>query len=203
MSVDGIGGGAAVSARPGVQDNGNYAALSPEMLLVYCENALGGVDATMGRLFKEQEQQRDKQVILNNLATHFGNLKDGDAVKNEARVNSDAKDPIAKAIKDANDKGLDQTFIDQLNKMQQKFDETFNPGSKGAKNEDDKIPPVVINDWISQVNAKSKEGEDASQMGMMQLQSLVSKRQQITTLVTNMLSSLNDTAKSVAGNIGR
>jgi hypothetical protein len=42
-----------------------------------------------------------------------------------------------------------------------------------------------------------------SDLAMIQIQSLMSQRQQVVTMVTNMMQSLGDTSKNVANNIGK
>jgi hypothetical protein len=175
----------------------NYAgAVTPDTLLLYCSTRIRSIDEQVQTQFKKQEQYRAVTSDVNQIQADFvaqsqrtdradGLTGDGDFCKNE-----EAK--IDNAIKDA-PPGSDA--YNRLVAMKASLHST-GAGSDNLLSKDE------AKDYAEQLGSLSKDLGSSAELDMINLQSLMSQRQTAIQMITNMVSSLGESQKSIAQKIG-
>ena len=175
--------------------------LTPDSLLAYCETRMRSLDGDIQKHFRTQQSNiADSQAIdelLQDFKKAFSEAKKddkglvelsgGDGVAVHAngdlwnQVESKIQDPSAKAAiakfrtawQTAHDKGGKVTFDDVQRQILEPLD-----SAKGALRQ-------------------------GNEMGMIQLQAIMSQRQTAGQMTTNLVQSLGEQMKSITGNIGK
>ena len=184
--------------------------LTPDALMAYCETRLRGLDDQMQKAFEEQQKSNAAQELLGKLQAdiHFAvpdhtldvSLKNGNGFPNnpndynqlknaydtlEAKIKTlDPRDPLAQKLTQiANNLGSDKSgsFVPSLKSM-------------------------TTDDWNSMVtgalSSAAKDLSSSSELSMINLQSLMSQRQQAIQVCTNLVQSLGDQCNKIAENVG-
>lgn len=182
---------------PGARTNGTFVFLSSEMLMQYCGAQLKSLDTKIGTVFQAQEGMNEDTEVLGNLSTFMSDQSSEAKCKDPAT----ARAIVAKyeeAIAAAKNPGVKEKLGDQLAQMK-------NGGinAPGAKLNPGQIHVEAVGTAISQLKTLSQSVANDSQLNMVQLGDLVSKRQQALQMCTNLMSSLSDAAKAIIQNMGR
>lgn len=170
--------------------------LSPEGLLIFCQAQLGALDKTIQERMAGQRNLIAKQNALTELRTALstaGLSENGpeanlsDAQMHQLNLAFDA------AIAKAGQMG-DRAMVQKLTELKN------GPLHQG---DDFKLNAGEMKAMFGSIDGMVNEGRSGAELNMIEIQSLVSKRATALQLTTSMLSSTNESAKSIAGNIGR
>jgi hypothetical protein len=197
----------APSTLPGGADAATN--LTPEALMIYLQTRLGGLDEQINLMFKKQQNMNRIRQDLNAIQKALQSLKNDPADKNaqgskhpDATKNgkpdlslcADYERQILQAIADI--KELDPALGARLE---------AELGKEGFILHDlnGQYLTSEVKNTIDYLNTEVSRLESSAQLEMIQLQSLMSNRQTAIQLSTNLISALNESTKSIAGNIGR
>jgi len=181
---------------PGVKANGGFVHLSPELLLEFCDKRLKEIDRQVGDVFRAQDAMNGDAEVLGDLASTLS----------ERNNIAKAKDPkTATEIIEAFDKAILQAQSPDLKKDLAEQLAAFRGGVNApeANDQPGQAHIEAIADAGNRVTTLQKDISNDSQLNMVMLQELVSKRQQALMMCTNLMASLSEAAKAVAQNIGR
>lgn len=203
--------------------------LSPEMLLAYCSSRLNALDSTIDQYFKDQQTKNAAmkacsalQAKLGRWSSHWdskeltkpenaGNLQDHANMANDIlEVYRSTNDPEVKAACEAAFKNVtgrelrDYTPAGHLQagNTQGGFVVTAEDIKKSA--EQGHIPAADTTQWASVIESVKSVQQGLSkgaEMNMIQLQSLVSQRQLAVQLTTQLMQTIHESSKQIAGNI--
>jgi hypothetical protein len=170
------------------------AGLSPEGLLLFCQSQLGDLDQKIQQGMTQQKKMVALQNSIGNiksLLTEVG-LRGKEVVKLTPQQKEDITKAFDQAIKEAKSMGdSDAAKAIESAKSQFLLDDNFFVGGDETK---------AMNDALDTAVGSARSG---AELQMIELQGLMSKRATALQLTTNMLNSVNEGAKSIAGNIGR
>ena len=168
--------------------------VSPEALMAYCRTQITGIDGQVKDYFEKQQKNAAAQQALNKIQSSLpARDENGDInpLTDEKKVELKLEFDAAKqAYQDA---GLPTDTLDDLEK---KFTATG-----GAPGSDSIISAEELTKCDQQFKSLQSDLGTSSQLDMISLQELMSRRQAAIQLTTNLVSTFNDTAKSVIGNI--
>lgn len=179
--------------------------LTPDSLLLYCETRLRGLDTDIQKQFAEQRKNQATikvlQDLMSKIKTAAGEVQD----KDEFGF-------YAMAARMEQDSGFSpsnpQVWTEAINSVD-------DPQAKAAMK-------AAVTTWIA-MNGKggtikfadlqhsildpldnARQGlSQGSELGMIQLQSMMSQRQTAVQLTTNLVQSLGEQMKQITGNIGK
>lgn len=184
--------------------NKDYVPLTVESLLVFCQTRLRDLDTKIQTGMTKQQDRISLQDAVNEIKsftagrTTLGIESDGKWSQN-ADTLAKAREQVAagNALFDAAIEKAriadDQPLVDALLKERAKWD----CGSDGIVTKEEM---EGVNKGLDLIN--SGLGAE-NEMQMIGLQSLISKRATALQLTTNMLNTLNESQKTIAGNVGR
>jgi hypothetical protein len=191
--------------------------LSPQSLVAYCDSRLSSLDSEMQQIFNQQQLTANTTTALSQVADDLNNLPQatGDSssptisvtAAQAAKIQSD----YLAAINAAKAQGTSGSALAyQLEEDLRTFLQPFagNPNAL-ALGERVKFPQTGSwSDSASSITNLSQnlktDGSDIdsdSQMGMINLQSLMSQQQTAVELSTNMIQTLSQTAQNIAANM--
>lgn len=191
--------------------------LTPEMLLVYCQSRLGTLDDQIQSLMKEQERNGKRAADMTKLLS----AANRPSVTNTAEIGTKAGTSEREASK-ANE--LRDVYLNSDDpEVKQAAAEEFRitTGQDIADYPEGKdVTAANMEQWANTYQvpgdnetAKAKrldtyknelaELNNGAELKMIELQGLISKRQLAVQLTTQGLQTLNETSKSIVGNIGR
>jgi hypothetical protein len=204
-------GGASISAVPTTMDFG-AGAVSPEAILEYCSMRLNDIDGQVDKLMTQQDKANSVSTNLDAINEDLQKYTDGYNVtgvggdnskvgttcdqKTIEDMQSDVDSHYQAAIDAANDSG-DSTLAATLTTAQNTFDST----TKTSQGGDDCMSAKEISDTMDGIKNAESDSSNNSQMVMLNLQQLLSSRQQIITMASNMTQTTDDTDKAVINNI--
>jgi hypothetical protein len=196
--------------------------LSPDALMAYCQSRLDSIDGQVSTLFKSQQQNASATEQIDKV---IAGLKEYDAsdVKDAAtckKLESEFQGLIQSL------KNSDPT-CPELPALTQTYNDMVWSGDGGAQHTSSTNPsdPDFIDEGLYPPNQLGPQGDkilqsqelqgyaqalsDAaanlnsnSELGMVQIQSLMSQRQTAVSLTTNLVQSLGDQENKIADNIG-
>lgn len=189
--------------------------LTPETLLLYCSSRLGSLDEQIQSIMKEQDRSGTRAAQLTKLIAaanrpSVGNVseirtKPGTAEREAVKANElldvyrNSDDPavLEKAAAEFRiTTGRDVTEFPEGTVISADNMKFYSWGMSGD-NETDKSKRLdTYKNELSVLN-------NGAEMKMIELQGLISKRQLAVQLTTQGLQTLNETHKTIAGNIGR
>ena len=167
--------------------------LTPDALMAYCSSRLRGLDDQVHAAFAQQEKANQDSAVLTkvniNIPDHeldMGNDDDRGTVENAIdqlkAAENNVQDPTAKSAL--------QGEIDTLNGY---LSDSNNP----------KIPiDDFKKDTSDAVQKIQQDINSGAELSMINLQSLMSQRQEAIQLSTNLVQSLGDQANKIAENVG-
>ena len=166
--------------------------LTPDAMLVYCQSRLDGINTQCRDIMTRQEKNSRSQGALGDLQSALVQHQDG---YNDAKVHQKLVDAYASAIAQV---GANSEL-----------------GKKLAENRDqwllagpNNVPDVEtlkgeMDSLITSVKSHQSNLNSNAEIGMIQMQSLMSQRQTAIQLTTNIIQSLNEQANKIVANIGR
>jgi hypothetical protein len=194
--------------------------LSPDALMAYCQSRLDSIDGQVSTLFKSQQQnasateQIDK-VIEGLKAYDASDVKDAATCK---KLESEFQDLIQSL------KSSDPT-CPELPALTKTYNDMVWSGDGGAQHTGSSSDPDFIDEDLYPPDHLGPQGDNIlssqelqgyaqslsdaagnlnsnSELGMVQIQSLMSQRQTAVSLTTNLVQSLGDQENKIADNIG-
>ena len=188
--------------------------LTPEGVLAYCAERMGNIDSQvkeyMSLANKRQHAREALSDLETTLKTHGNGLiadpndqpkKDIVAKYNAAiEATKDADPQLAQRLTEERDKfQVDAFGHDGITRWQFGAHE----GAALAYEQTNAVGKESMEKMAEAVDAISGDLDQKSQLDMMTLQSLMSKRQTAVQMCTNLVSSLGDTSKAIAANVGK
>lgn len=177
----------AVSITPGVDVA--YGALTPETLIAYCASKMRGIDTQIQQCFAKQQARNAKSQVLSDLQSKLSNYKTG--FQNDPKARAEIEAALANAKTALVD---DPSLAEQIDKLNTAFEATMN---------DDWASSTEMEGYMSSVQSIQQGINQEGELEMLQMQSMMSQRQQAVQLCTNMIQGLGQTAQAVAANIGK
>lgn len=177
--------------------------ISPDALMSYCQTRLRGIDDQVQSAFAKQQKDNADSSVLSDLASKFKTPpKDLDMTSTSADSDLDGMTPtqyVERAVEDLknaasqiNDPTAKQALLEQAGKLQAEI----GSGDKSFKPEDFK---AMTSDAVGKIQQDLNSGAELS---MINLQSLMSQRQQAIQICTNLVQSLGDQCNKIAENVG-
>lgn len=177
-----------------------FGLLTPETLLDFCAMKLRGIDEQVQRAFMKQQDRNKLSAALGDLANVLQSSKtipddaSGDGMRAEVSARFDAA--IAAA-------GPNTAVGKDLQAQKDAFTKTITPSGEGATAngagaDENEMKRFVDTLTRTQANV-NREGE----LEMIQLQSLMSQRQQAIQMCTNLVSGLGQSSMAIAQNMGK
>ncbi len=177
-----------------------FGLLSPDALMAYCASKLRGLDAQVQAAFAKQKQRSDMSKALSALANELGPKADKDSggiVKGDETTKQKINAAFTAAIQAA---GPDTELGRRLQQQQDHFRATSTPdGGVG----DDGVAPWEVKNFLDAVQRIQSDANSEGELEMIQLQSLMSQRQQALQVCTNLVASLGQSAMGIAQNVGK
>lgn len=178
----------------------DYTALTPESLLFFCQKQLKDMDKQIAAKMEGQNTMVALQSLLTNIQGELKNNQRLEGNATDEAINDDAKvaaiaGSLTRAIEMATASGQNE-LVTSLKQIQFKL-------TAGGKDGDGKVLIGEIKDMNTMLDAAQTSCRGAAEMSMIELQSIVSKRATMLQLTTGMMNTINESAKAIAGNIGR
>ncbi len=174
-----------------------YGFLTPDTLMTFCASRLRGIDDQCNNIFRKQAKRNDESAVLSDLSQKLAAYKSGftPTTHGEKERNdfvADIEAAYAKAIEAVGgpESALGQKIVD----AKKAFDATKN---------DAHITAQEASDMHTALSEVQKGLNQAGEMEMLQLQSLMSQRQQAIQICTNLVQSLGQQSMSIAQNTGK
>jgi hypothetical protein len=166
-------------------------ALTPETLLAYCASKMRGLDGQIQACFAKQQARNAKSAALSKLATAMNTWKVG------FEGNPKAKADIEAALKEAQTSlAGDPALSEQLANLTNAFNET-------AKDQTGHVDSDEMTGFLSTVQSMQQSINQDGELEMLQMQSMMSQRQQAIQLCTNMIQSLGQSSQAICSNVGK
>ncbi len=173
------------------------AGLSPDALMTYCQTRLNGIDSQVKEYFGQQKKSNDDRAaindalaVLNNYSAGF--MQDGNHSAECAKLH----DALLQAIEKV---GGNTDAGRRLTAVLARVDDT---GRDGVRVDGGKISSDEMKAFIDDVKGIQTDLGASSELGMIQLQSLMSQRQVAIQLCTNLVQSLGDQQNKICANVG-
>lgn len=175
-----------------------FGMLTPDVLLEFCESKIRGIDEQVQKGFLKQNERNANVKSLSQLGDalgHYSNgINDGD---NRDAARADVVAAYNKAIAEVGPEtqlGRDlaaerDKFVANVNDRHGEHDAWVTAGEMRACSET--------------VSRMQQDLNHQGELEMIQLQSLMSQRQQALQMCTNMVQSLNQSSQQIAANVGK
>ena len=185
--------------------------LTPESLLAYCAMKLRDLDGQVQVAFASQKQRGAMSEKLSALQSGLENAKeipDPGAFEGDERiamqtVHGDAVTKIEKlyneAVKAAG--GAESELGSKLAGMRDQF--LANAKGQAFDGDAPNVDPTELQGFAKDISRVQADLNNEGEIEMIQLQSLMSNRQQAIQMCTNMISGLGQSSMSIAQNIGK
>lgn len=179
-----------------------FTLLTPEVLLEFCKSKLESLDAQVRSGFLKQQRRSRLSGALSDLATSL-NSKADKSSGGVAALDDGLKQQILKefnvAIANA---GNDAGLVKKLEAQRDKFQASAYP-PEGDANNDARVADWEMQDLAEAVQSIQADANREGELEMIQLQAVMSQRQQALQMCTNMVQSLGQSAMGIAQNIGK
>jgi hypothetical protein len=190
---------------PPADASAGVSSMSPDALLAYCQMQLGSLDDEMATQIKAQDlalQQRTAvesvQTKLESFGTNgpqtYGELNECSAAFDAAIAKLGSSDPVARQLATQ-----EQAMVTKYGSFQNNITSLSNPTDSSPLEK-----PPQNDDWKGTTDAVGTLTDDiksGAEIQMLQLQDLVSQRQQAVEQATGMMTkedqTLDDTAKAI------
>lgn len=186
--------------------------LTADSLFAYLTARLGNLDNRIDEIFKRQQKADAVRSALREISTELSrlhenadnpNAMDGEVHKDDAggkatttKVKEGVYDEINAALETL--ESLDTELYERVHAALTKEDGLLN--QLKTNNDYNGQAVKAAKELVGNI---SKDLDASAQLDMIQLQSLTSARQTAIGLATNLLSSLSETLRSIAANIGK
>jgi hypothetical protein len=207
--------------------------LTPDALMTYCQTRLQGIDSQVQKAFAEQQNMNKDTSTLSDLANQLQlpdhDLKLGDKADDFKEALHDAQKMSAAADKclDPDTKAKLQKAANAIYEKLSKVvgdkeatnnyqgaigpgtpdsfvDTVFNKYSNTVPDEDNTMKVDAYKSATQDaVKAIQQDVSSAAELAMINLQSLMSQRQEAIQLATNLVQSLGDQCNKIADNVGK
>jgi hypothetical protein len=167
-------------------------AMTPDSLIVYLNGRIGSVDDQMSDIFDRQKNSEKVRTELRAIQQDLTKVTPNNDEQKGLDLDSTVRDDILERIKN-----IEHTDPDLAADLRAHL---ISDGQI-LSNSDLRYDTFELNGTKDYLNLVSKDLESGSQMDMIQLQSLMGARQTAIQLSTNLISALNESQKSVVGNI--
>jgi len=193
MNVPGAGNGQPIQT--------NYAASMPpgltvDALLTYCQTRLDGLDAQIKQYFTDQQKANADQQALNEAISSFTYHASG-ITNNDPSANANACNDLRNALQYAINKVGGNTPTGQ--KLQALMGRIPDPHDSHASPW--QVSENEMKSCIDGLKAAQSDITAGSELTMIQLQALNSKRQMAIQLCTNLVASFCEPAAKIVSNI--
>ena len=183
-------------------------ALTPDALMIYLQTRLEGLDGQINDIFDQQQKFEKLRGLLSKIRNELNQLDDqGDpnALKGEAHAGTGAgvDDPAHAEGYEANIENLLTQIGDIDPSLAAQMRGDMRKEGQILYCEDGIYKGAEVSAGKDYIDSLMKDTEASAQMNMIKLQSSMSARQTAIQLSTNLVSALGESAKSIAGNIGR
>lgn len=179
--------------------------LTADSLLAYCAMKLRQIDAQVHTAFTSQKLRNDVSTALTNLQQTMQGVINLPAPTDEQSAAEHAQ--RLKLINDAFDAAILRAGGPDtpIGKRIQEQKDHFNGNAQGTNYDGDKadVHESEIAQYVNTLASIQKDINQEGELEMINLQSLMSMRQQAIQMCTNMVASLGQAANAVAQNIGR
>lgn len=170
----------------------DMAAMTPDALVFYLSSRIGSVDNQMTDIFNRQKVSEKVRTELRGIQEELSTLSPATDEQEELELTPE----VAAAI---------QTHIENIGR----FDRDLAARISAKLSSDGQIlggdagtfTTFDLNNTKDYLGLVNKDLESGAQMDMIQLQSLMGARQTAIQLSTNLIAALNESQKSVVGNI--
>jgi hypothetical protein len=169
-----------------------YGMLSPELLLEYCKTKMRGIDDQVQRAFAGQKTRNDLSKALSDLANAFQKKEitaDDQTTKNAAYK---AFDEAIAAAGPTSQLGI------ELQALKASFTTDANGGSE---HNDARVAEAELKTFLDTVGRIQTDVNREGELEMIQLQSLMSQRQQAIQMCSNMVANLGQTSLAIVQNM--
>lgn len=176
--------------------------LTPDLLIAFCRQKLEGLDKQVTQAMIGQQARNDTSKALANLQQAL-NLKSSGIDDKDAAASKAAKEDVVAAYNAAIAQvgGVNTALGQKLALELEKFNKAGN--GEGGEDKTGKISEKEMTSLSEGINTMQSALNRDGEMQMLELQSLVSQRQQALQLCTNLLSTMNQSAMSVVQNVGK
>jgi hypothetical protein len=174
--------------------NFNPNAMTPDTLLIYLGSRMGSLDNQMGEVFNRQKTSEKLRSELHAIQQELTTIDSKDD-KHELVVGGLTQESIKEI--DAHIRNIEA--IDP--KLGADVRKTMFEDGQIASRGDQNYYTYELDNSKEYLNMVAKDLESSAQMDMISLQSLMGARQTAIQLSTNLISALNESQKSVVGNI--
>lgn len=170
--------------------------LTPDSLLAYCETRLRHLDEDVKKQFTSQQSNIADQQKIDDFLRGVKQAFSAQANGGKAGMKA-IGDNIDKAVVDGLDKIQDPATRAAAQKAWGAMQDAYNKDQKDITIDD--LQRGFLQGFDDAKGALSKNSE----LGMIQLQSIMSQRQSAVQITTNLVQSLGEQMKSITGNIGK
>jgi hypothetical protein len=198
---------------------GDVSSMTPDALMAYCSSRLDSLDGAMREVFAQQQLGNQEQSLIGGVIPLLQGYEQN-GISNDptkcTEVESQVEALYYKIQKmDPNSPALKQlaTVHDELmasgtgpytdSSGSHGF---LGPGphgyATGHTEHDSTIDADEMQGYVNQLQSATSSLNSSSELGMINLQSLMSQRQTAIQLTTNLVQTLGDTDQKVVGNIG-
>lgn len=177
-----------------------FSFLTPEALMAFCETKIRGIDAQVQSAFLKQKARNDLSDKLSRLANLLSPKSGNDSggVKAEdTQLKADIVAAFDDAIRAA---GGDTGLAERLTQQKATFAAS---AVGGSKDNDGDVADWEIKAILDTVQSIQSDTNRAGELEMIQLQSLMSMRQQALQLCTNMVQSCGQMTLGIVQKIGQ
>lgn len=194
-----------------VSPYGYEESLTPEGLMLYLSDRLNGLDDQVNVIFAKQEATEAARSALRKITQELSNLKDeADAMHAKIAMPGISEDPKLSQSVQGGAANTEKRILAALDELEA-VDPAFGAEVRGQLRQSGQIlagmegwyRPSEVKASTQYLENKLKDLEAEAQIGMIHLQSLMSNRQTAIQLSTNLISSLGESHKAIASNIGR
>jgi hypothetical protein len=205
----------------------NVDGLTPDALFSYCSARINGIDAQVKGAFAQQQKNNDTQAAIADLMSSLNqaitggtngsnnfiqanigwfwnainkaggpNTAEGQKIFQQMETfchTADSTNRLAEVAADPNCQGFQDMMAGKYSK-----DSDFVASISGTWQD---VPKEKIDATVKDLQSVNDELSKGGELGMIQLQSLMSQRQLAIQITTNLMQTLHDSSKSIVQNI--
>ena len=195
---------------------GEMTAITPDSLMAYCSSQIDDLDGQMQSIFNQQQTGNQAQQVLGNLVQELQAYQ-----TNGIQNNTDQCQKLEEQIYgvyqklQSVDPGAAAGVASLYNEVMASGSGPFTDASTGTAyafigqaptqghtEQDSTLDSGEVQGYVEQVQSLTSSINSNMQLGMINLQSLLSQRQSAIQLTTNMLQAIDDGTDKITANIG-
>ena len=175
---------------------GNMASLTPDALLAFCNTQLQGIDNQVNTYMAQQNTQlQEKDALQQAQQVLEAAGPNGPQTADQYNQMIGSMQQVVESLPDG----------DPVKAQIQSLMQTMSTAAVGTNASPHSFQAFTSTSWGQYSSTLQGYGQDVdsnAEIGMVQIQSLVSQRQTIVQLTTNMMSTLSQTDQAIAQKIG-